>query len=700
MRMITIMFFFSAVTAKEMHQHQTQSTPVQKVLQMMADMKQKAIHEKNEEEVGFAKFSTFCENTDKSKTKAIADGKAAEEQLTADIMKYESDAKVLGEEIAKLDGAISLAEEDKAKTSELRAEEHADYEKTHAEYVENIDDLAVGTEKLKTMMNHAPGAAASLIQTMASKMTLKHTKTTLLSFLAESESSERMLAQDVGLEVTAPEAAVYEGQSGGIIDMMEQLSAKLEDEKETLEKEEANARHSANMMLQSLTDKIEQDMATRKSKVSSKKGKESAAGEAKGELAETQATLAEDTKYLEDLKELFEQKKTDFAARQELRQGEMEALDKAIEIISSGAVSGAADTHLPGLVQIKTALVQLRSGAQQPSQKAVAQFLQAQGKRMNSQLLAALAVRVQQDPFGKVKKMIKDMIIKLTEEATEEAEHKGFCDTELTTNKQTRDFKTTTVAELTAEIEQLTAESQKLAAENADLTKQIEDIDVAVAEATATRNAEKAKNAATLSDAVAAKAAVESAMSVLKTFYDKAAKATAFVSQAGPIDYDDRAIGILNRASLLQTKSKTRGPADDVPETFDKPFTGMGGEGGILGMLEVILSDFERLEEETSTSEATAKKDHDTFLADSSEDKAVKTANVNHNENRITKLNSDNASAKKDLKATQAELDAALEYYEKLKPSCVDAGESYEERVKRREDEIQSLKEALDILAP
>merc|ERR1719313_1509313 len=259
---------------------------------MMADMKTKAIHEKQAEEVNFAKFSTFCENTEKSKAKAIEEGKEMEEQLTADIMKAEADAKVLGEEIAKLDSAIALAEEDKAKTKELREKEHADYEKTHAEYVENIDDLQVGLSKLKTMMNHAPGAAASLIQTMASKISNKQSKATLLSFLAESQSSERMLAQDVGLEVTAPEAAVYEGQSGGIIDMMEQLQSKLEDEKETLEKEEANARHSCNMMLQSLTDKIEEDMATRSSKASQKKGQEQAAATAKGELAETQATLA------------------------------------------------------------------------------------------------------------------------------------------------------------------------------------------------------------------------------------------------------------------------------------------------------------------------------------------------------------------------------------------------------------------------
>ena len=54
--------------------------------------------------------------------------------------------------------------------------------------------------------------------------------------------------------------------------------------------------------------------------------------------------------------------------------------------------------------------------------------------------------------------------------------------------------------------------------------------------------------------------------------------------------------------------------------------------------------------------------------------------------------------AKTDLDGTQKELDAALAYYEKLKPSCVDAGESYEDRVARRKEEIESLQEALKIL--
>jgi len=39
-----------------------------------------------------------------------------------------------------------------------------------------------------------------------------------------------------------------------------------------------------------------------------------------------------------------------------------------------------------------------------------------------------------------------------------------------------------------------------------------------------------------------------------------------------------------------------------------------------------------------------------------------------------------------------------LQYFDKLKPSCVDAGVSYEDRVARREEEIESLKQALEIL--
>lgn len=51
-----------------------------------------------------------------------------------------------------------------------------------------------------------------------------------------------------------------------------------------------------------------------------------------------------------------------------------------------------------------------------------------------------------------------------------------------------------------------------------------------------------------------------------------------------------------------------------------------------------------------------------------------------------------------DLASHQKLLDDALQEIDSLKPTCIDAGTSYEERVEKREQEIQALKNALCIL--
>merc|ERR1719421_1409590 len=136
--------------------------------------------------------------------------------------------------------------------------------------------------------------------------------------------------------------------------------------------------------------------------------------------------------------------------------------------------------------------------------------------------------------------MIKDMIVKLMEEANEEAEHKGWCDTEMSTKEQT-------------------------------------------------------KNTETIDDAQGAQVAVAQALGVLKDFYEKAGEATAFTQQS--------------------VKHKQ-------PEIFDEPYTGMGGEnGGVVGMIEVIQSDFARLESETTAAETEAQKEYDQFKSDTATDK-------------------------------------------------------------------------------
>merc|ERR1719476_476127 len=145
--------------------------------------------------------------------------------------------------------------------------------------------------------------------------------------------------------------------------------------------------------------------------------------------------------------------------------------------------------------------------------------------------------------------MIKDLIVRLMEEANEEAEHKGWCDTELSTNEQTRKEKTMAVEILHAEIDELEASIAKLTEDIAELTQAVADLDAAMAKTTTLRQAEKAENAQTIEDSQEAQTAVAQAITVLKEFYAKAGEATSLIQQQ-PV----------------------------APEIFDSPYKGMQSE--------------------------------------------------------------------------------------------------------------------------
>merc|ERR1719220_2822764 len=191
-----------------------------------------------------------------------------------------------------------------------------------------------------------------------------------------------------------------------------------------------------------------------------------------------------------------------------------------------------------------------------------------------------------------------------------------------------------------------------------------------MAESTTIRQKEKEENTITIKDAQGAQTAVAQALTVLNEFYAKAGEATALVQQQ-----------------------------PEAPAIFDSPYKGMQAEnGGVIGMLEVIESDFARLEAETAAAEATAQKEYDEFMTASKVDKAQKQKDIEHEEAKKQDEKQALTTTISDLEGTQKELDAALAYFDKLKPSCVDSGVSYEDRVARRKEEIESLQEALKIL--
>jgi len=661
MKIITVLL---AVVGASLLSSEAGVTPIQKVISLLTDIHAKGEAELKEEQVAFSTFKQWCDDTAVTKQRSIKEAEELMEHLSAEISKAEADVAQLSDEIAVLDNDMAGFKEEQKSATEIREKEKSDYQAEHTDFSESVDAVARAINVLKKQ-NYDRGQATELIQTVAGLPRVSKSAARALNAFLQTDTEQDPMS------VSAPEANAYEFQSGGIVDMLEKLQDQFRDERSTLEKEEMEKKHAYEMMMQDLTDEIERATAERSRKTKTKAQRMEDAAAAKGDLSDTTAARDADQKYLEDIVAGCSQKSSDFADRQKLRDEELKAVEKAIEILGSDAVSGAGEKHLPAFGLLRS--VQTVQG-NELVQERVSQFLKDRADQLHSRTLSMLAVRVQEDPFAKVKKMIKDLIVRLMEEANQETEHKGWCDTELSVNKVTRDKKTEAVNMLTSEIEQLTADIAKLKQEVADLQAEILKSDETVAKATEIRTAEKAKNEATIKDAKEAQAAVAQALAVLKEFYAGAAEATALVQQPSGMD--------------------------DAPDTFTAPFKGQQAEsGGVIGMLEVIASDFSRLESDTTAAEDAAASEYKSFMNDSEVDKATKSTDAANKEKTITRKSGELVETKKDLKGTQSELDAALDYYDKLKPSCVDAGVSYEERVERREAEIQSLKEALKILS-
>jgi peptidoglycan hydrolase CwlO-like protein len=290
-------------------------------------------------------------------------------------------------------------------------------------------------------------------------------------------------------------------------------------------------------------------------------------------------------------------------------------------------------------------------------------------------MLASLVMKVAADPFAKVKELIQKLIERLVKEATEEASKKGFCDTEMGKSEHDRDYRLMDVDKLSVELKSLEAKRDGLEEEIESLTADLKALNAALVEATKLREEEKADNMETLDTAKTGLAAVTDAIGVLKAFYKGAAKASALIQEKhSPVD----------DAGVDAASGSYKGNQE--------------GSKAILGLLDVIKSDFERTIKVTEEMEAKNAAEFVKFDQTTKMDIAGKEMKKKLDKEDLVTTNAKIEKGMSSLEKNMGLLDKALIELEELKPACVDTGMSYAERVQKREDEMAALKKALCML--
>lgn len=660
------------------------NNPMGTVLALVDELVAKINKDADAEQKAYVEYYEWCDETSKNVNFAIETATKENAMLEAKLNELSSDIQNADSKIEELAAAISKDEAELKDATAIRAKEAADFKASEAELGESLSALSRAIDILGKEMAKNPASFAQLnTKNIASAVQALGVVLDAASFSSNDQKKLVAFVQSQqgddasDDEFGAPAAAVYKSQSGGILDVLEDMKEKAEGQLSELRKEEVSAQHNFAMLKQSLEDQMAADSKDMDDAKAGKAAAEEATATAQGELDVTKKALGGSTEQLATTRGSCLQVAADHEAVVAARKEELAVLAKAKEILvetSKGAVSqtysfaqvsqGVRMSTHADLVGSEVVTAVKRLAAQQKS-AALAQL----ASRIATVLRFGAAGNA--NPFGKVKGLIRDMIAKLEKEGNADAEEKAFCDEQMSKTEAKK-------VELEGDIEKMSTRIDQAAAKSVQLKEEIQELEAELAalakgqaELDKIRQEERTAYDTAKADLELGLSGVRKALDVLREYYGGASMLQ-----------DETKFG-----SLMQQPSK--------PESFKKS---SGAGGGIIDILEVCESDFATNLAKIEAEEGDAQSEYEKITQDNAVTKTTKDQDVKYKVKESKALDTTAAEYSADRETANKELTAVLDYYGKIKDRCIAKPESYADRKARREAEIQGLKDALSIL--
>merc|ERR1719331_3105114 len=399
-----------------------------------------------------------------------------------------------------------------------------------------------------------------------------------------------------------------------------------------------------------------------------------------------------DTEFFDQTKEACQSKHEEWTVRKEMRDAELDGINKALEILTSDEARELfAKSIKPGVetfLQIASTPALIQDSANAPAARAYG-ALRAQVKKTHSIRLAALAVQVRTSKaghFDEVIKAIDEMIKTLQEEGADDLAKKTQCLDEYQENTKTvKDLdwqiknNLAKIAKLEKLIELRTKEREETIAKIKETKAYMKDI-------TDERKEENEAYLQAKKDDEDAKALLEKAKEAFTKYYKESG------IKMGPIQGSVKC--------LLQAEPEFERSADDAP---DATFSGKGNSKlqskGIVSLFDYIIEDLAdelanekkaeaKSQEEFEAELATAQK-----LLDDLKEKKVTLTEI------IAKRQESKKEENQDKQANEGDRTAELKYVQKIKPDCDWILKAFDQRATARAAEMEGLTMAKEFLA-
>jgi len=663
------------------------ANPLSTVLDLMDSLSAKITAEGEAESKAYKEYVEWCDNAAANVKYEIKTASSKKEQLEATIAKATNDASSSASKVEDLAAAISADQSELKEATTVREKEAADFAAAEAELVDAVDTLGRAINIIQREMQKNPallqqaniGDFSKLLKTLTTVVDAAGFSVDdrqKLTALVQNKQGASSDDDDFG----APAAATYKSQSGNIVDVLDDLKEKAEEELADLRKAESGSKHNFQMLKQSLEDQMAADTKDLNEEKSAKAAAEETEATAVGDLDQTAKSLANAEDNLHTTGTTCMTVAADHEATMKGRQEELKAIATARKMLSETS-SGAVDQSY-SFLEVFSAM---HSHADLANAEII-QLVKKLAREQHSAALAQLASRIGavirygsssgEDPFVKIRSLISDMISKLETEAQSESTEKAYCDEELAKTKAKKE-------ELNFQISKLTAKIDKAAANSASLKDSVKQAqaDLAAlaksqAEMDSIRREESAAYRQAKEDLSLGLSGVRKAIGVLRDYYGGASAAGASMLQ-GTTDMTD----IMGQPAMPVQHSKASGAG-----------------GSILDILEVVESDFAKNLASEETQEADAAASYEKQSQENKVTKAMKEQDVKYQTAEFKGEDKTISELSSDRETTNTELSAVMDYSAQLNGRCIAKPETYEERRRRREAEVSGLKEALSIL--
>lgn len=642
----------------------TAANPIRKVVTMLQTMQKKVEAEGLKEKALYDKFMCYCKTGKGDLDASISAADVKLPQVASDIEAAQAKKAQLASDLVSHKKDRDAAKAAIAEATTVREKEAAEYAKEKGELDSNvaaIDKAVAALEK---------GMAGAFLQSQTAQVVLKVIQSRQSILDADREEIVSFLS--------GSSSSSYAPSSGEVVGLLKQIADEMGGSLADATKTETAAIET----YEALIAAKKKEIAALTESIEKKTVRVGELGveieEMKNDLSDTEAALVADKEFLAKLETDCSTKTSEWDEIEKTRSEELVAIAETIKILNDDDALELFKKTLPSASASSLVQVEVTSASQKASVLAMLSKLQ---KRPQLDFIM-LALHGKKIGFGKVIKMIDNMVATLKTEQSDDDHKKEYCAKQFDVTEDKLKTLARSVSDTEANIATLEDSISTLASEIKALEDGIAALDKLVAEATEQRKAENSDYKSLMAEDAAAKQILAFAINRLNKFYNpKLYAATTFTQ----ISMHSQRKGV-----------EAPPPPPEAPGAFKAKTE---ESTGVIAMINMLVKDLDKEMQEAEVSEANAQKEYEASMQEAADKRAADSKSITEKESAKAEAGSDLEAAKA-AKASDSETIMATEaYLSSMHAECDWLLQYFDVRKEARSGEIDSLERAKAVLS-